>query len=218
MPEPAHRHLPAWVRRTFAQAQPILSDLLGSVDGEPRAELLAGLTEVTQLISTGKFSAAWRYPELIDLGQRLYEKQSREKVQADRERRAVEGVRRKAADLLRDPGVALPAEATTRLNRELRAAADQAAIEEVSSRIREAIASARAVQEKRREREIHKTRARIQRSPAGGRRKGPADEVEADAEETAGEPATDSWQDVLAKLKAQMSTEGGQSDSSAAEG
>lgn len=187
------------MRRAYSQAQPILADLLGSLDGEPRQELAASLAEVTQLISSGKFSAAWRYPDLITQGQRLYDGQAKQRLIAEREQRALEGVRRKASELLRDSAVSLPADVATRLNRELRSAADHAAINEVSTRIREAIASARAVQEKRREREIDRTRARIQRSPAKPARVSEDSEAAADP--------SDSWQDVLAKLKQQMSKE-----------
>src|SRR3989442_10475678 len=76
--EPVHHHLPAWVRRAHSQAQPILADLLGSLDGEPSRELTTSVAEVTELISSGKFSAAWRYPDLIKQGQRLYDRQAKE--------------------------------------------------------------------------------------------------------------------------------------------
>ncbi len=179
------------MRRSYSQAQPILADILGSLDGEPRREFTSAVTELTQLISSGKFSAAWRYPDLIRDGQRLYDRQSKEKMLGEREQRAMDGLRRKAAELLRDSGVTLAADVTTKLNRELRAATDHAAINDVSAHIRQAIVAARAVHEKRREREIDRTRARIQRSPAG----------EAPTE------GGDSWQDVLLKLKQQMSRE-----------
>jgi hypothetical protein len=191
VPEPMHHHLPAWVRRAHSQAQPILADLIGSLDGEPRQELNDAVDALTGLISSGKFSQAWRYPDLIKTGQRLYDRQSKEKLEAQREQRALEGNRRKAAELLRDSGVALPPDVAARLSRELRSAADHAGINEVSTHIREAIASARTVQEKRREREIDRTRAQIQRAPA---------------RETTSD-ANDSWQDVLFRLKQQMSKE-----------
>jgi hypothetical protein len=179
------------VRRAYSQAQPILADLLGSLEDGRRDRLAASISEVTSLISSGKFSAAWRYPELISAGQLLYDEQARDRVAAERERRALDTSRRKAADLLRDPGVTLPAEVATRLNRELRSAGDAAAVDEASARIREAVASARSAQERRREREIDRTRARITRSPRG----------------RAAAHQGDSWQDVLLKLKHQLSEE-----------
>jgi hypothetical protein len=191
VPEPVHHHLPAWVRRAYSQAQPILADLLGSLEGEERAQLSEQVDELTQLISSGKFSQAWRYPELIGIGQGLYDKQSKQRLEAQREQRALEGTRRKAAEPLRDPGVALPPDVAARLNRELRAATDHAAVNEAAARIRDAIAAAKAVQEKRRDREIDRTRARIQRSP---KRDAPSE-------------AGDNWQDVLFRLKQQMSRE-----------
>jgi hypothetical protein len=199
VPEPAHHHLPAWVRRAHSQAAPILGDLLGSLDGEPRAQLAGSVDELVQLISSGKFSAAWRYPEVIRQGQTLYDRQAKDRLVQERERRALDGVRRKASELLRDADVSLPADVLTRLNRELRAAADHAAVNEVSSQIRQAISAARAVQERRREREIDRTRARIDRAPSRSAR---------GAQPT--DPG-DSWQDVLAKLKRDMAREEAQS-------
>jgi hypothetical protein len=194
VPEPRHHHLPAWVRRAYGQAQPILGDLAGSLEGDARQELMKAVTEVTELISSGKFSAAWRYPELIAGAQSQYEAQVKQKQAAERERKALENARRKAGELLRDPGVALAADVVTRLNRELRSAGDQAAVDDIAARIREAVASARTAQVKRREREIDRARARIRRAPAA---------------ESASEDGS-SWQDVLLKLKQQMSRENGE--------
>jgi len=179
------------VRRAYSQAQPILADLIGSLEGEPRQELSGSVEGVTKLISAGKFSQAWRYPELIQNGQQLYEEQSRHKAQAQRAQRAVDAARRRATDLLRDSEVNLTQDTAARLNRELRSATTLDAVSEASERVKEAIASARATQEKRRDREIDRTRARIRRSPAGAEVDGPAD----------------SWQDVLLRLRQQMTDE-----------
>jgi hypothetical protein len=211
-----HHHLPAWVRRAYGQAQPILGDLIGSLEGTARQQFADSVAEVTQLISSGKFSAAWHYPELIAAGQQLYERQAKQKLAAERERRALEASRRKTAELLRDPGVALPAEVVTRLNRELRAAADEAAIKEVSASVRDAVSTARAAAERRREREIDRTRARIERSQPRASRATPRS-TRAESDDGEGPGATGNWQEVLLQLKQRMSQES-EEEAAASEG
>jgi hypothetical protein len=44
------------VKRAYAQARPILADLLGSLEGEPREELQRSIDDITARINTGKFS------------------------------------------------------------------------------------------------------------------------------------------------------------------
>jgi len=73
-----------------AQAQPILADLLGSLEGDAGERLSARLDEVTAAISAGKFSQAWQYPELISAGEALLEEQRREAAE-----RCRAGARRK---------------------------------------------------------------------------------------------------------------------------
>ena len=73
--EPSHHHLPAWVKRAYAQARPILADLLGSLEGAPRDELQGALDDITERINAGKFSQAFQYPQLISTGMELYTQQ-----------------------------------------------------------------------------------------------------------------------------------------------
>jgi len=189
--DPEHRHLPAWVRRTYGLAKPILGDLLGSLDGEPRKELEADIASLNELIGAGKFSQAWRYPELIDKGLELYERQSREKAEQVRVRRGLETHRKRVADLLGGSDVRLATDTAARLNKEIRAAATQDEIAAVEQQVRQAVTTARTLEGRRRDREISRTRARIDRS--------------ATKQAEDGEP--DSWQDVLRRLHAELSAE-----------
>jgi hypothetical protein len=191
VPEPVHRHLPAWVRRTFAKARPILADLLGSLDGSAREQFTAATKELTDLIGTGKFSKAFEYPQLIAAGMDLFEQQRKEQAETARLRRVLDTARRRISERLRDAGAQLSPEVTSRLNKAVRAAADQEAIAALEVEVMHAVESARSVQERRRDREINRTKSRIERS----------------AVKTAPAEEGDTWQDVLRRLHDQMAAE-----------
>lgn len=195
VPEPSHHHLPAWVKRAYAQARPILGDLLGSLEGEPREELQRAVDDITERINTGKFSQAFQYPALITKGMELYQEQRASSAERARAAHALDLLRRRGSDMLRDAGPQLPPEVTSRLGRSLRAATSAEEITEVETEVRQAVESARSVQDRKREREITKTRTKIQRA---------APRAQARPVET-----TETWQDVLRRLQEQMAQEAG---------
>lgn len=186
--EPEHHHLPAWVRRTFAQARPILADQLGVLRPDARAELERGIDDITARIGEGKFSQAFNYPQLIQHGQELYQQQRREDAEIARAQKVVDAARRHAGEMLRDGAPHLTAEVAARLNKAVRAADDGDAVKAVEAEIRHALEAARAVAERRRDREISRTKSRIQKTSAPA---GPAED----------------WQDVLRRLQEQMAAE-----------
>jgi hypothetical protein len=186
--EPEHHHLPSWVRRTFAQARPILADQLGVLKPDARAQLERGIDDITARISEGKFSQAFNYPQLIQHGQELYLHQRREDAELERAQKMTDVARRHAGEMLRDGAPHLAADAATRLNKALRAADDVDAVKAVEAEIRHALEAARAVAERRRDREISRTKSRIQKTAAPA---GPAED----------------WQDVLRRLQEQMAAE-----------
>jgi len=185
VPLPQHAHLPGWVRRVHGQAVPILADLLGSLEGDTQKRYDAEVRQLIAAISTGKFSLAWQYPGLIEHGQTLLEAQRREAEAEAARRRGLENARRKITEQLRDAGGQLPADTATRLQRTLRSAGDVAAIKTVGSELDHAVTAARTVEERRRDREIDRTRERIRRSlPRGAETDAPAE----------------SWQDALRRI------------------
>lgn len=192
VPEPTHHHLPAWVRRAHGQARPILADQLAALQGDLRDEHGQRVEEFVGRISSGKFSQAFQYAQLISDGQQLVERQRRDNAEAARMQRTLETARRRASDALRDAGDRVPPETSSRLNKALRAAADAESLKAVETEVRQAVGAARGVAERRREREISRTKSRIEKStPRGG---------------TVAEPAED-WQDVLRRLQEQMASE-----------
>ena len=193
IPEPEHHHLPAWVRRAFAKAGPILGDLAGSLEGETREQYVSSITELTARINSGKFSQAFQYPTLIESGLSLYEQQRKEQEESARARKVLDSARRSVADLLRDASAQLTLEASSRLNKALRAATDQEAISAVEVEARQVMDSAKVGAERRREREISRTRSRIARATP----------------KYAGGDGAETWQDVLRRLQEQMAQESG---------
>ena len=187
--EPEHHHLPAWVRRAFGLARPILADELGNLSGDARGRLEDAIAELTTVISSGKFSQAFRYADLIALGDRLLADQRREQAEAARVQRTIDTARKRVNDQLRDAATQLPQETWSRLSKALRAAADVDAINAVGTEMTASLSSARVVQERRRDREIHRTRTSIQRSTPRS--------------QTSAPPAED-WQDVLRRLQEEM--------------
>ena len=190
--EPQHHHLPAWVRRAYGQARPILADQLAALSGESREQFERSIDDFTARISEGKFSQAFNYSQLIAHGQQLVEEQRRENAEVARAQRAVETARRHASDALRDASTRLSGDAAARLNKALKAAAGVDAIKEVEAEVRQAIDSARGIEERRREREISRTKTRIQKTTPR-------------AASASGQ--TEDWQDVLRRLQSQMAAE-----------
>jgi hypothetical protein len=192
IPEPTHHHLPSWVRRAYARARPILADLLGSLEGDAHDEYAADIDALTALINSGKFSQAFQYPQLITSGVELYERQKREQAEEARARRALDTTRRRVGDRLRDAGPTLSVETVSRLSRAVKSAPDEEALVALEAEMRQAVESARTVQERRRDREISKTKTRIERRSAKA---------------SNGSDGAESWQDVLRRLHEQMAAD-----------
>ena len=185
VPQPQHLHLPGWVRRAHGQARPILADLIGSLTGEPRQQFAAQVTALIDGMSAGKFSLAWQYPRLIDEGWAALERQRREAEDEAKRRRGLESARRHVADQLRDAGPRLTPETASRLQKTLRTADGVDAIKGVATELDQAVAAVRTLEERRRDREIDRTRERIRRAlPRGAVAEGPAE----------------TWQDALRRI------------------
>ena len=178
------------MRRAHGQARPILADLIGNLSGEPRQQFSGHVAALVEGMSTGKFSLAWQYPSLIDEGWALVVRQRADAEEEAKRRRGLESARRKVADQLRDAGARLTAETATRLNRTLRSADGPDAIKEVATELDHAVAAVRTLEERRRDREIDRTRERLRRSlPRGADAEGPAE----------------TWQDSLRRIAEQYS-------------
>ncbi len=190
VPQPHHLHLPGWVRRAHAQARPILADLIGGLSGDARQRYTAQVAELVAGMSAGKFSLAWQYPRLIDDGWALLDSQRQDAEEEARRRRGLESARRRVADQLRDAGTRLAPETANRLHKTLRSADGVDAIKGVATEVDQAVAAVRTLEERRRDREIDKTRERLRRSLPRG----------ADAEAPA-----ESWQDALRRIAEQYS-------------
>ena len=189
--EPQHHHLPAWVRRAFGQARPILADQLAALGGDARDRFVRAIDDFTARINEGKFSQAFNYQQLIAHGQQLIDEQRRQNAEQARAQRALETARRHATDTLKDAGT-LPGDTASRLNRALRGAGDIDEIKSVEAEVQQAVSAARGIADRRREREISRTRTRIERtSPRTA------------ATSSAGED----WQEVLRRLQEQMAEE-----------
>ena len=190
VPQPQHAHLPGWVRRAHGQARPILADLIGGLSGAPREQLEAEVGQLVEGISAGRFSLAWQYPRVIEEGWNLLERARLEAQAEARQRRGLESVRRRVADQLRDAGGRLAPETATRLHRTLRSADAVEAIKQVEVQLDQAVTTVRTLEERRRDREIDRTRERLRRSlpRAGG-----------------AEPPAESWQDALRRIADQYS-------------
>lgn len=191
IPAPEHHHLPGWVRRDFARARPPLSNILALLEGDARSDFAAKIDDLTKGISAGRFSLAWQYPDLVDEGRALYEKQRRESAEAARHNRTLDTARRRVQDRIRDAADQLAPDVAARLQRQLRSAADAEAINAVAQELDGVSTAAKSTAEKRREREIERTRARIMRSAAAA---GAADAA----------PQTETWQDVLRRFQEQQ--------------
>jgi len=195
---PEHHHLPGWVRRDFARARPPLSNILALLEREPHEQFARRIDELTEGISAGKFSLAWQYPDLVDEGRALYEKQRREQAEGARANRQLDGARRRLQDRIRDAGDSLAADVAARLQRQLRSATSNEELAAVGTELDGVVTVAKTSAEKRREREIERTKARIQRSAA------------ATGAATA-EPQAETWQDVLRRFAEQQQAAGSRS-------
>ncbi len=191
IPAPEHHHLPGWVRRDFARARPPLSNILALLEGDARQEFKDKIDELTKGISAGRFSLAWQYPDLVDEGRTLYEKQRRESAESARANRQLDTARRRVQDRIRDAADQLGADVSARLQRQLRNATDAEAINAVAQELDGVATAAKSTAEKRREREIERTRARIRRTAAAA---GTADAA----------PQNETWQDVLRRFAEQQ--------------
>jgi hypothetical protein len=190
-PAPDHHHLPAWVRRLHGQARPILADLLGNLSGPSQEQFQSSVDVLIAGISSGKFSLAWQYPRLIGDGMQLFESHRRQNAEQFRAQRALEQRRKKAGDSLREAGGRLAPEVLARLNRTLRSAGTGEEIDAVAAEVDQSVAAARNNEERRRDREIDRTRSRIRKTQPRA---------------AVAEPA-ETWQDVLRRFAESQGTE-----------
>ena len=192
-PSPEHHHLPGWVRRVHGQARPILADLLGGLTGTSQDQFQQSVDQLIAGMSAGRFSLAWNYPQVIDQGWTLFEAQRTENAEAFAAQRALDQRRRKAGDALREAGTRLQPDVIAHLNRTLRSATSTDEIDAVAAEIQQSVTTARSNEEKRRDREIDRTRSRIRKTMP--------------RVATAAEPA-ETWQDVLRRFaESQAGTE-----------
>ena len=173
------------MRRVHGQARPILADLLGNLSGESQERFQASVDSLIGGMSGGKFSLAWQYPKLISDGMELFESHRRENAEQFRAQRALEQRRSKAATALREAGGRLAPDVLARLNRALRSATAAEEIDAVAAEVEQSVTAARNNEERRRDREIDRTRSRIRKTLPR-------------AVATA-EPA-ETWQDVLRRF------------------
>ncbi len=163
-PTPEHHHLPGWVRRAHGQARPILADLLGNLSGESQDRVQASIDSLIDGMSAGKFSLAWQYPKVISDGMEVFEDHRRENAEHFKAQRALEQRRKKAGDALREAGARLAPDALARLNRAVRSATTAEEIDAVAAEVEQSVQAARNNDERRRDREIDRTRSRIRKT------------------------------------------------------
>ena len=190
-PSPEHHHLPGWVRRIHGQARPILADLLGGLGGEAQERFSASVDALIAGMSAGKFSLAWQYPRLIDEGMELFEEHRRQNAEMFAAQRALDVRRKRASDSLREAGGRLAPDVIARLNRTLRNATDAAEIDAVVVEIDQSVSAARSNEERRRDREIDRTRSKIRKTIPRA---------------ATAEPA-ETWQDVLRRFAESQTAE-----------
>jgi hypothetical protein len=185
VPQPEHAHLPGWVRKVHADAAPIFGDLLAQLEGEDKTKLEERITATIAQINAGKFSNAWHYPTLIEQGFASWARERNQKFESDRARRDMDGKRKQLTAAVRDPLSKLSTVTASKLARELASAREPEAMEAVELEVNRAIESAQSADNRRREREISKTRDRITRTAPKSKSKPEQPE---------------SWQDVLKRL------------------
>ena len=190
VPLPAHRHLPNWVRRAHSDIAPRLGDLLQWLHDEPKQQVESRLHEMTEQISAGKFSVAWQYPQLVAFAEEAYAAQREQDSKSNAAKRSIDVVRRRAEAQLRSVSASLPPDVASRLDKSLRGATDLDGMTSVEQEILEASKSVQSVAQRRRSREIEKTRSRLARSIPNG--------VATD------EAPQETWQDVLRRFAEQQ--------------
>jgi hypothetical protein len=168
VPEPSHHHLPGWVRRDFARVRRPLGLLLAELEGEFAEQLRRRLEEVTTAISSGRFSAAWQYPEVVAEGRRLLAEQRRQRAEREHQARVLEGARRRLLERVADVEGLVGQETLARLQRAVRAAPDLSTLRSAESDIERVLGQARTAWSRRREREIERARAKIRGVARGG--------------------------------------------------
>jgi hypothetical protein len=146
------------------QARPILADLLGNLSGESQERFQVSVDALISGMSAGKFSLAWQYPKVIADGMELFEQHRRENAEQFQAQRALEQRRKKTGDALRTSGARLAPDVLARLNRTLRTATTADEIEAVATEVEQSVATARTNEERRRDREIDRTRSRIRKT------------------------------------------------------
>jgi len=173
------------VRKVHTEAAPIFGDLLAQLDGEDRAKLEQRIAATVAQINTGKFSNTWHYPTLIEQGFASWARERNQKFEAERARRDMDGKRKQLTAAVRDPLSKLSTETASKLARAITSAREPEALGVAELEVNRAIEAAQSADNKRREREISKTRERISRSAPKSK---------------SSEPETESWQDVLKRL------------------
>ncbi|MBJ7608823.1 MAG: hypothetical protein JF887_05265 [Candidatus Dormibacteraeota bacterium] len=136
-------------------------------------------------MSAGRFSLAWQYPKLISDGMELFEAHRRDNAELFKAQRVLDQLRNKTGDALRDAGARLAPDALARLNRTLRSATTAEQIDTVATEVEQSVVAARNNDEKRRDREIDRTRSRIRKTLPRA---------------TATAEPTETWQDVLRRF------------------
>ena len=191
IPYPEHAHLPGWVKRVHGQASPIFSDILAQIDDPERSAVLERIQKTVEQISAGKFSQAWQYPAIIEQGSQAWARGRNARLQEEQAHRALDNKRKQLTAAVRDPLSRLSNEATSRLSKALTSARDPEAFSAVAGEIERALEAAKNTAEKRRDREIERTRDRISKAV-------PKSKTAAKTQE--------SWQDVLKRLTADSGT------------
>jgi hypothetical protein len=179
------------VRRVHGQARPILADLLGSLDGDSRDRFQASVDGLIGGISSGRFSLAWQYPKLISDGMEQLEAHRRENAEVLKAQRALEQRRKRAGDSMREAGARLAPDVLARLNRALRSATTVDEVTAVATEVEQSVEVARTNEEKRRDREIDRTRSRIRKTLPRAVATAP----------------TETWQDVLRRYAESQAAE-----------
>jgi hypothetical protein len=121
---------------------------------------------------------------VIGGGMELFEAHRRENAELFKAQRALEQRRKKAGDSLREAGGRLAPDVIARLNRTLRGATSAEDIDAVAGEVQQSVTAARNNAERRRDREIDRTRTRIRKTLPHA---------------VVTEP-TETWQDVLRRF------------------
>lgn len=188
VPAPQHHHLPGWVRRTYAEVRPQLAELLTSLPEPALSEFRHELQKLTDGIAQGRFSLAWQYSALTERGNALREKYQQQAQEQAKQRHNFESRQKKLEQKLRVAAGTIAPENLNRLTRALRLAQSEVAIEELERELQTTMAEAQTSHDRKREREIARTKSRLQKTiPSTQDSRSP----------------TEAWQDVLKRLASQ---------------